>query len=171
VRIADRPYEDAAALALIRRLDPVDRAEIGVPEGRWLEDHRIWFDWRCLQPHAVASVIVAAGRGEALEDIALVALVRGALPGLGHAAMIAADHRRHRRGLALAAAEMRRRLPVVARRAGLTRIECRVWEKHPTGPALLAAVGLRFEARCPGFGPGGCAAFLQYAWTDEGRAH
>jgi hypothetical protein len=163
------PFDNAAALAVLRSLDPNDALEAQIARGTPGDPLDLWAEWRAAQPWAALSLVL---RSEPGTPFALLAVARnpGAI-GQGQAALLSRRHDVWRRHLSYAALRIRGELPGWAATAGLTRIEARCWQGHPTAAGFLSACGFHQEAALPGFGPGGEATFLQFAWTRERTDH
>lgn len=163
------PFDNAAALAVLRNLDPNDALEAQIARGVAGDPLDLWADWRAAQPWAALSLVL---RSEPGTPFALLAVARSpGTVGLGQAALLSRRHDAWRRHLAFAALRIRTELPGWAEEAALTRIEARCWQGHPTAAGFLSACGFHQEAVLPGFGPQGTATFLQYAWTREATPH
>lgn len=169
MRIQSTPFENFAALAVMRDLDPQDFLEAQIARGGVADFLDFWADWRAAQPWAALSLVL---KSEAGTPFALLAVARiPGLAGFAQAALVSRPHRRWRRELVQAAKDIRAGLPGWADDAGLTRIEARCWAGHPTAAGFLSACGFHQEAALRGFGPDGAAIFLQFAWTKGGSDH
>lgn len=158
-----RPYDDLAAFAVLKALDPHDQMEVEVTRGAAATHLALFADWRQMQGLAVASFVAHAGAFEV--PFAVLMLTSTGQAGVASAALLARDHRQWRRPLAALALRVRREMPEFCARAGITRIEARAWAGHPRASTLLAAIGFHLEAEMPGFGRAGCHVFRQFAWT------
>lgn len=161
--ITIRPWEDYAAMAVFNRLDLRDQIEAELVRGASCTALALFADWRAAQAHAPLSLVIHSG--PAARPFAVLTLGNTGQAGVAEAALLAADHIRHRIDLARLAVAIRRRLPAWCAEAGVNRIEARCWLQHPTAARLLAAIGFVHEATLPGFGRDGRATFRQFAWT------
>ncbi|HMO07040.1 MAG TPA: hypothetical protein PKD10_05250 [Paracoccaceae bacterium] len=159
-RIALRPWEDMAALAVFRDLDPHDFVEAGLVRGANAGGAALWADWRSIEGARCASFVAHAGPA-ALPFAVLGALGTGQA-GVACVALLARDHARWRGPLGRLCVQLRAALPFWCRERGILRLEARSWEAHPTAGRLLAGMGFRPEARLHGFA-GGRAVFVQHA--------
>lgn len=157
-----RPWEDMAAAAVFRALDPSDLLEAELVRGAAVGHLALWADWRSIEPLRLASFVALTAGGN---PFAVFGLVHTGQAGVASAALLARDHRVFRRPLAQLAVILRDAFPGHCRERGVHRVEARSWSAHPTAPRLLAALGFRAEARMPGFGPDGATEFTQWAWT------
>ncbi len=164
IRISD--YDDMAAMAIMRDLDPWDRLEAEAVRGEVVTHLSLFGDWRAVRPMHVISLIIRAAPSD--EPVALLALANTGQLGVASAALVARNHRRYRRQLAALARVIRKDMPRIARDAGIFRIEARAWASHPRASKFLHLVGFTHEATMPGFGQGGAETFIQFAWTREG---
>lgn len=159
-----RPYDDHAAMAVFRDLDPADLMEAQAVRGCKVSHLSLFADWRAIEAIRVASWVI--WRGEVgIEPIALLALVNTGQAGVASAAMVARDHRRYRRQLVEVGRRIRAGLPAFAQGTGVHRIEARAWQGHPRAFRFLHLAGFRLETPMPGFGRSGTETFLQFAWT------
>lgn len=158
------PYDELAALAVMRALDPADMLEARHVRGPGLTHARLFAEWHAAQPGAVLSLVVKSAGGR---PVALVMLANTGQWGVAQAALLAADHHLWRRELMATALRIRRRIGAYCRDTGIRRIEVRCWTDHPRAGALLRLCGFRIEATMPGFGLGGDQTFQQHAWTAE----
>lgn len=156
-----RPWEDLAAMAVFNRLDLHDLIEAELVRGVTYTALGLFAEWRMAQAQGPLSLIVH----DQARPFAVLALGYTGQAGVAQAALLAADHARHRTSLARLAIIARRRMPSWAAEAGFHRIEARSWGGHPTAAGLLSAIGFTHEADLPGFGPGGRHVFRQFAWT------
>ncbi len=157
-----RPFDDFAAMDVIRHLDPYDQLEAEATRGARCSHLAIWADWRAIEGARVASWIVYR---RAILPFALVALVNTGQGGVAQAAMLARDHLRFRRELVTVARTIRTEMPRLCTEMGIHRIEARAWARHPRASTFLSLVGFRHEADMPGFGPDGSETFRQFAWV------
>ncbi|MGR3822676.1 MAG: hypothetical protein ACU0A5_08870 [Salipiger marinus] len=158
------PYEDHAALDILRALDPSDYREAVLARGAEASHLALFAEWRAAQAVGVVSHLLRTDTGRPFALLTVVLTARG----VAQAALLSRSHDKFRMPLARAAVEIRRRLPGWAAGAGIHRLEARCWADHPTAPGFLRACGFRFEAETPGYGPDGRAVFLQFAWIHEG---
>lgn len=165
IRISD--YDDMAAMAIMRDLDPWDRLEAEAVRGEVVTHLSLFGDWRAARALHVISLVIRAQPSD--EPIALLALANTGQLGVASAALVARNHRRHRRQLAALARVIRKDMPRIAREAGIFRIEARAWASHPRASKFLHLVGFTHEVAMPGFGRGGTETFIQFAWTHEGQ--
>lgn len=166
------PYEDFAAMDVIRNLDADDRREAEALRGAAATHLALWADWRSIEGVRIASWLVR--RAATGQPIALVALANTGQAGVAQAAMLARDHRANRRELAALARVMRGEMPRFCNEHGIRRIEARAWMGHPRASAFLAAIGFATECDMAGFGPAGAETFRQFAYVvpqrpQEGR--
>jgi hypothetical protein len=157
------PWDDLAALAVFNRLDVHDHIEAEIVRGTVYTAPGLFADWRMAQGQGPLSLIARthpAGR-----PFAVIALGNTGQAGVAQAALLAADHDRHRLDLARLAVAIRQRMPAFAAETGINRIEARAWAGHPTAARLLAAMGFTHEADLPAFGRDGRHLFRQFAWT------
>lgn len=159
--IAARPFDDFAALAVFRQLDPHDLIEAAAVRGGEVTHLSLWFDWRAMEGARVLSRVIEDGG----QPFAVLALSHTGQAGVAGAAMLARDHRRFARPLAALAARIRRDMPAFCAGLGIHRVEARCWAAHPTAALLLTRLGFAHEADMPGFGRTGRETFRQFAWT------
>lgn len=157
-----RPFDDFAAMEVIRHLDPYDQLEAEATRGARSSHLAIWADWRAIEGARVASWVVHRDSGL---PVAVVALANTGQAGVAQAAMLARDHRRFRRELVAVARAIRTDMPGFCNKLGIHRIEARAWAAHPRASAFLRLVGFHHETDMPGFGPGGTETFRQFAWV------
>ncbi len=167
IRISD--YEDLAAMAVMRDIDPFDRLEAEAVRGEVVSHLSLFGDWRAARGWHAVSLIVRAQPSD--DPIALLALANTGQHGVASAALVARNHRRYRRQLAALARKIRLEMPKIARDAGIFRIEARAWASHPRASKFLHLVGFTHECTMSGFGRGGTEQFRQYAWIQEGQRH
>lgn len=153
-------WDDEEAFAVLSDLDPHDALECMVDDGTATALGRF-----AIFRDAMArggEVAVVRSRGEPFAVLALVPIAAG----VAGAGLLARDHRRWRRPLAVLAARIRRQLAEAAAsgRGAYRRVEARTWADHPTGARLLEACGFRHECDLRGYGQGH-ATFRQYAWV------
>jgi hypothetical protein len=158
-----RPWEDLAAMAVFNRLDLHDQVEAELVRGASCTALGLFADWRAAQAHAALSLVIHSG--PAARPFAVLCLGHTGQAGVAEAALLAADHTRHRIDLARLAVTIRARMPGWCAQVGMNRIEARCWLQHPTAARLLTAMGFDHEATLPGFGRDGRATFRQFAWT------
>lgn len=156
-----RPFDDFAAMTVIRSLDPFDQLEAEAVRGARSSHLAIWADWRSIEGARVASWVVHQATGD---PVALIALANTGQSGVAQAAMLARDHRRFRRELVAVAREIRNQMPGFCNDWGIHRIEARAWAGHPRASAFLSLVGFHHETDMPGFGRGK-ETFRQFAWV------
>ncbi len=159
-----RPYEDFAALSVFRHLDHRDMAEAVATRGAALPYQALWAEWRAAgAAHFLSMVVHDQSRGGV--PFAVLALAHTGQAGVAQAALLARDHRRHARALAVLAGRIRDELPGYAQNVGLRRIEARSWAGHPGAATFLRKCGFTHECDMPGFG-GGAETFRQFAWIN-----
>lgn len=158
-----RPFDDFAAMDVIRNLDPFDQMEAEATRGARASHLAIWADWRAVEGVRVASWIVQ--RSATALPFALVGLANTGQAGVAQAAMLARDHIRFRRELVAAARAIRDGMPGFCDDLGIHRIEARAWAGHPRASTFLQLVGFHHETDMPGFGPDGTTTFRQFAWV------
>lgn len=163
--IHSRPYSDAAARAVLTRLDHADHFEAELVRGVATDGHALWADWRAVQGARLESVVFFTGTHAGAAPFAVGCLTHTGQAGVAAGAFLARDHQRYRRQIGEAAVLIRRGLEAFARDTGLRRIEARCWDGHPTAPDFLSLLGFDLDADMRGFGPRGDATFLQYAWV------
>jgi len=165
VTVALEPFTPEAALHVLQRLDEHDQLEAELARGDPAEPFDMLASWMGLEAQGAA---VFVGREVANDaPFAVLAIVPGATPGLGHAAMLACDHAFWRRALVPLVRQIRDGFPDFAAHMGLHRIEARSWAGHPTAPSLLRAIGFELEAAMIGFGQSGEINFNQWAWVAD----
>lgn len=164
IRISD--YDDLAAMAIMRDIDPWDRLEAEAVRGEVVTHLSLFGDWRAARAVHAISLVIRAQPSDT--PIALLALANTGQLGVASAALVARNHRRYRRQLAALARVIRRDMPRIAQEAGIFRIEARTWASHPRASKFLHLVGFTHECTMPGFGRGGSETFIQFAWTREG---
>ncbi len=161
-----RPFEDLAALSVFRRLDVRDHIEAELVRGAPYTAPGLFAEWRMAQAQGPLSLV--AYTSPTGRPFAVVALGRTGQAGVVEAALLAADHQRHRMHLARLAVAIRQRIAAFVAELPepvIHRIEARCWAGHPTASRLLTGMGFAHEADLPGFGPGGTHVFRQFAWT------
>lgn len=156
-----RPYDDLAAHAVLRALDPQDQLEVELVRGAPVSGLALFADWRSITASAAIG-LVAFWRSQ---PFAVIALAPTGQAGVAQGALLARDHGRHRRALGELALAIRGGLPGAAAAHGIRRIEARCWAGHPTAARLLAAVGFAHDCDMAGFGLTGGVIFRQFAWT------
>ncbi len=160
------PFNPPDALRVFEMLDENDQLEAEVMRGDKALPYDMLADWMALEKQGAACFVAQVAPPYA-EPIAVMAIVRGGTPGLGHAAMLARDHRIWRRALVPAARAIRDGFPAQARAMGLHRIEARSWAGHPTAPSLLRAIGFELDAEMIGFGHSGEVNLNQWVWLAD----
>ena len=93
IRISD--YEDLAAMAVMRDIDPFDRLEAEAVRGEVVSHLSLFGDWRAARGWHAVSLIVRAQPSD--DPIALLALANTGQHGVASAALVARNHRRYRR--------------------------------------------------------------------------
>ncbi|MFN3953225.1 MAG: hypothetical protein ACK4LQ_02150 [Pararhodobacter sp.] len=153
-------YDDLAALAVFRALDPHDLLEAQHIRGASVRYPQLFAEWHGAQAAAVLSLVLKA------QGLPFAVLLVGntGQAGVAQAAMLARDHARFRPALVAAAREIRTRLPAFCARLGVHRIEVRAWAGHPRAGRFLRLCGFQQEAEMTGFGAVGAERFLQFAW-------
>lgn len=160
------------ALRVLRNLDVNDAVEASILNGRF-DPYEALAGFVAASPVMIRLDIAEVARPDGQRiPFAIVALSRTGFPGVAAAQMIACNHAHFRAELWALARMIRDGLPGFARDAGVRRIECRCYGRHPTAAGFLRA--LRFDQEggdLKGFGPGGDVAVLQFAWTqpDDGN--
>lgn len=160
-------YDDLAAMAVLRNIDPCDRLEAQAVRGEVVTHLSLFGDWRAARSLHVLSLVIRDQRSH--EAIALLALANTGQHGVASAALVARNHQRYRRQLAALARVIRSDMPGFARKAGIFRIEARAWASHPRASKFLQLVGFTHECVMPGFGRDGSEQFVQFAWTEGQR--
>ena len=158
-----RPWEDLAAMAVFHRLDVNDHIEAELVRGASCTALGLFADWRMAQAQGPVSLVAVTGPAD--RPFAVLCLGHTGQAGVAQAALLAADHSRHRVALARLAVAIRQRMPAFAAETGINRIEARCWAGHPTAARLLTAMGFAHEADLPGFARDGTQTFRQFAWT------
>ncbi len=160
------PFNPADALHVLSALDENDQLEAELMRGDQANPYDLLAGWMALEAQGAVCFI-----GGVLppydQPIAVLALVPSSTPGLGHAAMLARDHKFWKRAMVPLARIIRDRLPEEAHAMGLHRIEARSWAHHPTAPNLLRAIGFELEAEMVGFGHSGEIPFNQWVWLAD----
>lgn len=155
-------WSDDLAFEVFRDLDLNDRIEAALWRGDDAHPLALWSDWRAWAGWRAVTRIAVWREGATMRPVAVLGWQPTGAQGVVQAALLARDHKLHRRALASLARRLRAHLLDHAAEAGLTRIECRSWTGHPTAGRLLRSVGFRLElAELPGMP----AAFAQYALT------
>ena len=155
-------WSDDLAFQVFRDLDLYDRIEAALWRGDDAHPLALWCDWRAWAGWRAVTRIAVWRRGATLLPIAVLGWQPTGAKGVVQAALLARDHKLHRRALIPLARRLRKHLPDVAAEAGLTRIECRSWTGHPTAGRLLTAIGFRLEVAELAGMPG---TFAQYVLT------
>lgn len=163
--IDPRPWDDLAAMAVFRGIDPWDRMEAAAIRGVAVTHVGLFADWRAARGATVADWVVHAGAGRGEAPFAVVCIANTGQAGVAQAAMLACEHRRFRRELVALARLVRVGLPNFCGRLGIRRVEARAWRAHPTASRFLTAAGFRPECDMPGFGAAGFDVFRQFAWV------
>ncbi len=160
------PFNPALARCVLSDLDENDRLEAQLMRGDMAGGYDLLTDWMMIQRQGAACFIGYCDDPEP-SPIAVLAIVPDTVPGLGHVAMLARDHRRWKRQLVSLVRQIRRRLPVQAQHMGLHRLEARSWVGHPTAPTLLRAIGFTPDATMTGFGFSGEIRLRQWSWLAD----
>lgn len=158
------PFNPADALSVFSDLDENDMLEAQLTRGDAADPYDLLAGWMALEAQGAVCFIGDIDLPYEGPPIAVLALAPGSTPGLGHAAMLARDHKKWKRALVPLVRIIRDRLPAVAATMGFHRIEARSWAGHPTAATLLRATGFELEARMTGFGQSGEINFNQWAW-------
>ncbi len=157
------PFTPEAALQVLTKLDEMDQFEAQLMRGDEADSYELLAGWMALRQQGAACFVgVVDG-----QPIAVMAIVPGVTPGLGHAAMLACDHKQWKRGLVALVRLIRDGFPAQARVMGLHRIEARSWAGHPTAPSLLRAIGFELEAHMVGLGQSGEVNLKQWVWLAD----
>lgn len=167
--IQPRAYDELAAMAVFRGLDPHDLLEAQITRGRSVSHLALFSDWHAMQAHAVLSLVVFTDPPSGAKPFGVLMLGNTGQAGVAQAAFLARDHGRFRRELVQAARAIRMDMPVFCRERGIHRIEARAWAGHPRAPRFLQAIGFQAEAVMPGFGASGAETFIQFAWLDRAQ--
>lgn len=165
--ITVRPWEDLAGMAVFNRIDLFDLTEAELIRGVPYTSLGLFAEWRMAQGAGPLSLIAH----DRARPFAVLALGFTGQAGVAQAALLAANHARHRMSLARLAVAVRRRMPSYAAETGFHRIEARSWAGHSSASRLLTAMGFTHEADLRGFGPGGTQTFRQFAWTQPQPAN
>lgn len=163
--IDPRPYDDQAAMAVLRDLDGNDRIEAQLVRGVAASHLAIFADWHAMQRGALLSLVLFAGEHAWAPPFAVLALGHTGQAGVAQAAFLARNHQRWRVPIARAGVSIRRQMPFLCADWGVHRIEARAWARHPTAGHFLHALGFRAECDMTGFGATGAETFTQYAWV------
>lgn len=158
-----RPFTDAEAWRVFLFLDGFDFIEAELVRGARALNVSLFADWRQVEGARLLSYVVV-GRGG---PFAVLGLSHTGQAGVAQAALLARDHKRHRRELAELGCAIRREMPAFCAEQGIHRVEARCWSDHPTASRFLEAVGFRHEADMPGFGTDGHATFQLYAYVHQ----
>jgi hypothetical protein len=158
--IDPRPYDDQAAMVVLRDLDGNDRIEAQQVRGVAASHLAIFADWHAMQRGALLSLVIHDGA-----PFAVLALGHTGQAGVAQAAFLARNHDRWRVSIARAGVRIRRDMPFLCADWGVHRIEARAWSRHPTAGPFLRALGFRAECDMAGFGATGAETFTQYAWV------
>ncbi len=163
IRVSD--WDDEAAFEILADLDVADDLEMTLfrGDGEAALPLVLFADWRAANAGRALSVVAWTGPVGQPRPFALLGVMPTGAAGVFQAALLARDHRRFRSGIVQLVRMMRERLPDVAERQGIRRLECRSWADHPRAGRLLRALGFEREARLAGFG-GGSLTFDQWAW-------
>lgn len=155
------PFQDGAAVHVLRGLDPADRDECVLTSPLMGDHYALHRCWASIPALPGSNHVVMSAR--TLRPCALFMANPTGVDGVASVALLARDHRKHWRELAELCLCLRSQLPVYAQKMGLHRIEVRCWEDHPTAPRLLRAMGFQIEGVLRGFGPEGQHRFIQFA--------
>ncbi len=169
--IQTRPYDELAAVAVFRGLDPHDLLEAQIVRGVAATHLALFSDWHAMQAHAVLSIVVLTGPVRGAVPFGVLMLGNTGQAGVAQAAFLARDHFRFRRELVQAARAIRAEMPRFCRARGINRIEARAWAGHPRAHRFLGAIGFEAEAIMHGFGAQGAEAFIQFAWVAARANH
>lgn len=154
-------YDPQGALIVFRDLDPYDLLEAQAIRGAGTSYAQLFAEWHGVQPAALLSLVLK----QAGQPFAVLLLRHTGQAGVAEAALLARNHRRWRRGLALTAREIRAKMAEACAAEGVHRIEARSWAGHPRAGAFLRLCGFVHEAEMHGFGATGAEIFHQFAWT------
>ncbi len=160
-----RPYDDVAAMTVLRDLDGNDRIEAQLVRGVAASHLAIFADWHAMQRGALLSLVIFAGDHPGAAPFAVLALGHTGQAGVAQAAFLARNHERWRGCIGRAGVHIRRQMPFLCADWGVHRIEARAWSAHPTAGRFLRALGFRAECDMAGFGATGGETFTQYAWV------
>lgn len=163
--IQARAYDELAAMAVFRALDPYDLMEAQIMRGRAATHLSLFSDWHAMQAHAVLSLVAFTDPAQGARPFAVLMLGNTGQAGVAQAALLSRDHGAFRRALVEAAREIRAVMPEFCDKAGIHRIEARAWAGHPRAARFLQAAGFCKEAVMPGFGAAGTESFIQFAWV------
>lgn len=164
-----QPYDDHAAMAVFRNLDPHDVIEAEVMRGQSSSHLALWADWRAMRASWVASYVLSTGRPDQLGQtpFAVVALGNTGQAGVAQGAFLARSHKRFRGPIARAAVVIRHQLPRLCADLGIHRVEARCYAGHPTAQGFLRAIGFECDCAMRGFGADGTATFMQFAFLSQ----
>lgn len=155
------PYEDAAAMAVFRNLDPADRDEALRTSPELGNVYALFGGWRSLPVLPGTSQIAMSNRS--FHPFAVFAATPAGAAGVATVSLLARDHGHFRRELAELVVHLRGILPQLMDQHGVRRLEVRSWADHPRAAGLLRGMGFKVEATCKGFGPEGADVFTQWA--------
>jgi len=161
--VALKPYRADLAAHVLMHLDPYDQREAELVRGRPAQGLELFSDWHAGNAFRAASFV--ACWGVSARPFAVLGLSNTGVAGVGQAALLACDHAKHRRALAMLAITLRAEFPAWCVEHQVQRVECRSWAQHPTAASLLDAIGFHHEAEMPGFGAAGRTTFHQFSWT------
>lgn len=162
------PYEDAAAMAVLRNLDPADRDEALRTSAELGNIYALHAGWRGLPVYPGTSQIAVSTRR--YQPFAVFAASPAGAAGVATVSLLARDHGAFRREIAELVLHLRGILPQLMAQHGVRRLEVRSWAGHPRAGGLLRGMGFAVEATCKGFGPEGADVFTQWALVQRGRA-
>jgi hypothetical protein len=155
------PYEDAAAMAVLRQIDGADREEALRVTPALACHYTLFAAWRGMAVLPGTSQIAMTRR--CYQPFAVFAASPAGAQGVASVSLLSRDHARFRRELAELTAHFRARLPELMEQHGIHRLEVRSWADHPRAAGLLRAMGFQPEATCRGFGAEGADVFVQWA--------
>ncbi|MEX0306040.1 MAG: hypothetical protein AB3N12_01525 [Ruegeria sp.] len=158
-------YNEHLAMSVLSNLDPHDLIEAQLIRGTYTSHLALFSDWHACQPQAVLSLVLR-DETRASQPFAVVTLHSTGQAGVAQAALLARNHKRHRRALAVACRQIREDMPDFCMQYGIHRVEARAHAGHPRASQFLTLCGFTHETDMPGFGADGRATFRQFAWTN-----
>lgn len=160
-----RPYSDAQANAVLRRLDAMDHAEASVFRGAQTDTLALFAEWRAAAQASVVSLVFVTSPNHGSTPFAVLNVAHTGAAGVAQAAFLSRNHAAWRGPIARAGVMIRARAPEMCRELGIHRVEARCWSKHRTAQTFLTAIGFQKECAMRGFGRDGQACFEQFSLT------
>lgn len=153
-------------MAVLSALDPMDHMEAEATRGAAVTHLALFAEWRSMEPGRVMSLVLIDKR-HGRQPFAVLGLSNTGQAGVAQAAMLARDHKKYARALAIAGVLIRRQMPTFCEENGIHRVEARAWADHPTASKFLTVCGFSHETDMPGFGANGAVTFRQFAWFNN----